>query len=90
MSFHALTSITEQFSRYYTLVGSLLENYHLDSTPCGISQVKDVATLRLVLFSALDCARGIDAGQRQTVEGTKAVKFNMGAVKLKLDLCGRR
>lgn len=30
---------------------------------------------------------GIHDGQRQTVEDAQAVKINMGAVKLQLDLC---
>lgn len=38
----------------------------------------------------LDCVIGIHGGQRQTAESTQVVKVNMGAVKLKLDLCQRR
>lgn len=84
---YSLSTTTEQYSHQYTHAGSLMKTYLLDSTPCGISQVNDVATLKLELFPVLDCVTGVHAGQRRTAEGAPAVKIDTGAVKLKLDLC---
>lgn len=42
---------------------SLLETCLSDSTPCGISQDKDVATLILELFPVLDFVIGKHDGQ---------------------------
>lgn len=60
----------------------------MDSIPCGISHVKDVATFKLELLPELDCVSGVvDArvGDGQ-LEMHSAAKINMSAVKLELDL----
>lgn len=66
-----------------------MKTHLLDSTPCGISQVKDVATVKRAVFYVGLCHRRT-RWSAQTAEVAQAVKINMGAVKLKLDLCRLR